>query len=532
MARSALTTGLTRTFRGIATAFKSAVAVTTVPGYAVNTGRGWWGTLREGSWSGFQRGITVDTTEGILAFSAVYSCISLIAKDVSKLRAKLVELKGGIWLEVANPAFSPVLRKPNHYQTRIQFLSAWIVSKLIHGNTYVLKERDQRKVVIGLHVLNAAMVKPLVAENGEVFYSLSRDKLALTDSVVVPASEIIHDRGECLFHPLVGIPPIYACAISATQGNRIQTNGAKFFENMSRPSGMLSAPGTIDDVTAGRMKEEFEANFSGANIGRLFVGGDDLKYYPMTIPAQQAQLIEQLNWTVADVARCFHIPLHKIAAGQDVKYANMGEMNQGYYSQTLQDLIECVELLLDEGLGLTGGPQTLGVELDLEGLLRMDPAQRAKRNETLVKAGIMAVNEARATDNLPPVTGGDMPFVQVQNVPIDMLRELGGAPVPAPTPAPAAAPSVPAADGAAKAADLIQQASVQLRSQAEAVETAEADRLARADAAATAQLQVLKDLAEEIRAEREELRVEKQRVADEEAAREFVNTITKGLEHV
>jgi phage portal protein BeeE len=47
-------------------------------------------------------------------------------------------------------------------------------------------------------------------------------------------------------------------------------------------------------------------------LGRLWVSGDGLKYEPMTIPAQEAQLIEQLKWTVEDVARCFHVPLYKI----------------------------------------------------------------------------------------------------------------------------------------------------------------------------------------------------------------------------
>jgi phage portal protein BeeE len=48
----------------------------------------------------------------------------------------------GIWTETDSPAFSPVLRKPNRYQNRIQFWESWILSKLTRGNAYVLKERD------------------------------------------------------------------------------------------------------------------------------------------------------------------------------------------------------------------------------------------------------------------------------------------------------------------------------------------------------------------------------------------------------
>ncbi len=386
---------------------------------------GWFGSAFESFSGAWQKGVTVDSQETLLAFSAVYSCVTLIADDISKLRIKLMQNMGGIWQETTSAAFSPVLRKPNNYQTRIQFLSAWITSKLLNGNTYVLKERDDRRVVVGLHILDPRRVLVLVTTDGDVYYQLQQDNLTgLSGPITVPASEVIHDRAICFFHPLIGVGPIFACGISATQGNRIQGNSAKFFENMSRPSGQLTAPDVISDETALRLKTEFETNFSGQNIGRLLVTGDGLKYEPMTIPAQQAQLIEQLRWTVEDVARCFHVPLHKIGAATNVKFSNMAEMNQDYYSQTLQALIESIELLLDEGLNLAGeGTQTLGVELDLEGLLRMDPVQRAQRNETAIKAGYMAPNEARASENLLPAEGGAEPYLQQQNFPLSVLAK-------------------------------------------------------------------------------------------------------------
>lgn len=402
---------------------------------------GWFGSAFESFSGAWQKGVTVDSQETLLAFSAVYSCVTLIADDISKLRIKLMQNMGGIWQETTSAAFSPVLRKPNNYQTRIQFLSAWITSKLLNGNTYVLKERDDRRVVVGLHILDPRRVLVLVTTDGDVYYQLQQDNLTgLSGPITVPASEVIHDRAICFFHPLIGVGPIFACGISATQGNRIQGNSAKFFENMSRPSGQLTAPDVISDETALRLKTEFETNFSGQNIGRLLVTGDGLKYEPMTIPAQQAQLIEQLRWTVEDVARCFHVPLHKIGAATNVKFSNMAEMNQDYYSQTLQALIESIELLLDEGLNLAGeGTQTLGVELDLEGLLRMDPVQRAQRNETAIKAGYMAPNEARASENLLPAEGGAEPYLQQQNFPLSVLAKQpppgSTPPVTAPEPA-------------------------------------------------------------------------------------------------
>ncbi len=404
----------------------------------------WGGAVREPYAGAWQRNITPDTRENLLAFSAVYACVSLIAEDIAKLRPRLMEQEAsGHWAEVDRVSpFAAVLRKPNAYQTRIQFFVTWVVMKLLYGNAYVLKERDARGSVRALYVLDSRFVTVKVANSGDVFYQLKADSLSgLPVEVTVPASEIIHDRALTLFHPLVGVSPIFACGAAATQGIRIQNNSATFFENMSRPSGHLTAPGQISDENAQRLKTEFEKNFSSGNIGRLLVTGDGLKYEAMTIPATDAQLIEQLRWTVEDVARCFRVPLHKIASGANPTFNNVAAMNQDYYSQTLQTHIEAIEVLLDEGLELYGvRDRVYGVEFDLEGLLRMDPATRADVAQKQVGAGVLAPNEARLRENLPPVDGGATPYLQQQNYSLAALakRDAGDPFAPPPAPPPAA----------------------------------------------------------------------------------------------
>ncbi len=424
---------------------KAAVGVTQIPVSAVQN-ISFFSRISE-PWTGaWQRNMETESTQNILKFSAVYACVSLISDDIAKLRIKLVQDEDGddIWDEVASAAFSPVLRKPNRYQTRIQFLSQWIVSKLLHGNTYIIKERDQRGVVVAMYVLDPPRVTPLVTPDGAVFYRLKGDNLAGLEAneLTVPASEIIHDRMLTLWHPLVGVSPIYACGASATQGIRIQNNSGKFFENMSRPSGILSAPGQISDENAARLKAHWEINYGSGSIGKVAVLGDGLKYESMTIPAADSQLIEQLRWTVEDVARCFHVPLHKLGMGQPT-LNNIGALNQDYYTQCLQSLIESVELLLDEGLAL---PPRFGTELDLEGLLRMDPLSIADANEKGVRAGIVAPNEARLKLNLPPVEGGDSPYLQQQNFSLEALakRDEGEDPFGTSKPEPPPAPALPA----------------------------------------------------------------------------------------
>ncbi len=384
--------------------------------------RGWWplGRIAEAFPGAWQRNIEYNT-DSVLTYAPVFSCVTLIASDIGKLRIKLVaQDDDGIWNEIESPAFSPVLRKPNRYQTRIKFLENWMASKLIHGNTYILKQRDQRGLVVALYILDPNRVKPLVAPDGSVFYQLQRDDLSnVTDAVAVPAKEIIHDVMCPLYHPLVGVSPITACGLAATQGLRVQENSANFFANGSMPSGVLTAPGVINEETAKRLQANWDSQFTGNNVGRTAVLGDGLKYERMTMSALDSQLIEQLKWTAENVCQAFHVPPYMIGVGPAPSYANVEAMNQQYYSQTLQNPIESIELLLDEGLEL---PKPFGTELDLDDLLRMDTSGRVKAVQEAIGSGGMTPNEARFRWlDLGPVEGGDTPYLQQQNYSLGAL---------------------------------------------------------------------------------------------------------------
>jgi HK97 family phage portal protein len=389
--------------------------------------RGWFPLVREPYAGAWQRNDewSVDT---VLAYHAVYACVTLIANDVGKLPQRLMALSSdGIWQETASPAFSPVLRRPNRFQNHIQFKQWWITSKLIRGNAYGLKVRDNRGVVVAIYVLDPSRVTPLVAPDGSIYYSLQSDNLAgLPDGkLAVPASEIIHDRMNCLFHPLVGVSPLYAAGTAANIGLNIQTNSSSFFGNSSQPGGILTAPAAISDETAARLKAYWDANYTGDNAGKVAVVGDGLKFEQLRMTAVDSQLIEQLKWTADVVCSCFHVPPFKIGIGTMPTYQNGELANQGYYDSCLQILIEEYEACMDEGLGLekpVDGRQ-LGVELDLDALLRMDTATQAEVLTKEVAGSLRMINEARKKMGLPPVEGGSVIWAQQQNWPISELAK-------------------------------------------------------------------------------------------------------------
>jgi len=411
----------------------------------------WWPIIRESFTGAWQQNVEI-RAQDVLTYSAVYACVSLIAGDIAKLCLRLVEQdKDGIWTEVNSPAFSPFLRKPNRYQSRIKFVEQWITSKLTRGNAYALKSRDQRGLVTAAYVLDPGRVTPLVTPSGDVYYEIRRDDLAevKAERVIVPAREMFHDIMCALWHPLIGVSPIYACGTAALQGLSIQSNSQNFFADGSNPSGMLTAPGAISDETAVRLKAKFEAGaFAGANAGGVIVAGDGLKYEQFTMSAVDAQLIEQLKWTAETVCSCFHVPPYMIGVGPPPPYANIEPLLQQYYSQCIQSLLNAMELVLDEGLGiaepLADGTQ-YGVEFDIDDLIWMDTATRTKAASDSIGGSGMSPNEARKKYlGLGPIPGGTSAYMQQQNYSLEALAARDKSdPFAKPAPAPAAVPADP-----------------------------------------------------------------------------------------
>jgi HK97 family phage portal protein len=223
------------------------------------------------------------------------------------------------------------------------------------------------------------------------------------------------------------------------QGLKIQHNSARLFANGSQLSGVLTAPGSISDATARTLEKHWMENFAGEdNVGKVAALGDGLKFEPMTMTAVDAQLIDQLKWTAENVCSTFHVPGYMVGVGAAPPYTDIQSINLQYYTQALQNPIENIEVLLEEGLEL---PKGYGIEFDLDALIRMDGKTQMAIAKDGVGGGIMKPNEARARFNLKPVTGGDTVYLQQQNFSLAALDARDkAAPAPSSMTPPAAGP--------------------------------------------------------------------------------------------
>lgn len=400
-----------------------------------------WRTIFEPYTGAWQRNEELKVGD-LSSYPTLYACLNRIATDIGKLPFVLKRKdEHGIWRPVENGAYSPVLRKPNGYQTAQQFREAWILSKLMDGNAYILKQRDNRGVVVAMYVLDPSRVRPMVSDAGRVFYQLAygQSQNLLPEGypageVVVPASEIIHDRINCLHHPLIGVPPLTAATIAAGKNIRILRNSSSFFENNAQPGGIVTAPAGISEEDVAKLERFFNDNFTGEKSGRIGVVGADLKFSPFAFKAADSQLVEQVRYSDEQICQPFGVPPFKIGIGSIPAGLGVDEINLLYMEDALHGHIIAMESLLAEGLGTA----PYRVDMPEIELMRMDHQRKAEYHGTLRDKGIETVNESRLQFGYAPLEGGDTVYMQQQDFPLDQVRlnRIAPAAEPAPEPPP------------------------------------------------------------------------------------------------
>lgn len=380
-----------------------------------------------GHWQMSGRGF--DSPVSPMQFSAVYSCVSIIADDISKLPLQIWQKNERGKTEVTNTAVYRVLMKPNHYQTRIDFFLYLISSYLLEGNGYAYIDRDGTGAPAALYPLPPTDVQIAVSDDGSVFYDVPENVLygpvftrgSNTRRIRVPARDMLHHRALTYSNPLVGITPITAAALSAHTGLRILQQSDKFFANLQRPSGILTSDNNLGDKALERLKAVWKETQGGKNFGSVAVFDGGIKWQPLTMTAVDAQLIEQLKFSVSDVARAFRVPLFLLGEGTGTTFKNAETMMSVYYSQTLSFHLGLLEERINQSLGLSRVGQS--AVFDLKSILRTEFKERIEAYTRGIQQGMFTPNEARDWEGLNPKEGGDDLLVQSQMIPLNMAGE-------------------------------------------------------------------------------------------------------------
>lgn len=365
-------------------------------------------------------------TRNALMNDVAFACVSRISSDIAMLPLRPSRRdSNGVYVELRNDSAYDTLKKPNHYQTRQQFLEQWESSIQSRGNAYIYKSMNGGKIE-SLHIINYDLVTPMITPMGQVFYQIQSDDVftgltGLTEASLerlIPAERIMHDRINAFFHPLIGLSPLYAAAMQILMGASALEQQQSFYENGATPGGVLIFPGNLTEETAEKIQKIWNTGYQGANAGKTAVLGDGVKYERLGIAAEDNQLFEMLQYGAERIAALFHVPAYKVGLAAIPSNNNIEAVNQMYFTDCLQARVTAIQNVLNEGFGFDS---TKSFRFDLEALMMMDSKTKMEVATGLRKGGVYKIDEARRMFNKPPVEGGNTIYLQQQDHSIEAI---------------------------------------------------------------------------------------------------------------
>lgn len=357
--------------------------------------------------------------------AAVEACVSAYSQTVAMCPGEhWKRLDNGGRQRITNSALARIFEKPNPYQTRSDLFLNVVRALYLTGNSYCLAEFGERGEVTALHPLPPHSVVPYVMpDTHEVFYGVAPTDLSPMDERfefdagrTVPARYVWHLKLHTTVSPLIGVTPLTAAMFAMAASGNINAQQARFFENMSRPSGTLNTELVLTPAQVKELRDRWNEQSKGMQIGGVPILTAGLKWNPLTLSVGDAALIDLYKVSVADVARVMRVPGQMIGIQDGSAPANSTEaLMQFWVASGLGFLLEHIELSLDAFFDL---PSDEYSELNTAALLRSNFKERIEGIVRAVQGGIYTPNEGRADEGLAAVPSGDEPRMQQQVVPL------------------------------------------------------------------------------------------------------------------
>ena len=350
-----------------------------------------------------------------LGISTVYSAISLIADSIALLPIKTLRYDGQKTIFTDKPKF---LEKPNHSLdlTMFSLLHQTITSMAMHGNAFILVDKDRQGRPIQLTPVHPEKVK-VEMHDSEKVYMLQTSRGGYDRKIT--SNNMLHFVWYAYPGQLVGVSPLRTNSNTYGLALAMERHIAQFYGQGGTPSSVLETDRDLTAEQANILKETWLGNHNRNRKPAVLTGG--LKWKAISDAAGN-ELIAARDQIVHEIARVFRIPAHLLLSkdGSNV-YSNIESNGLAFIRHTLLPWIRRIE----DGL-TTLLPGKQFVKLDTDEYARGDQLSRVRSFQVAVSTGIMTPNEARAKMDLEPYEGGDKFYIGLQGALIDPTLEPQG----------------------------------------------------------------------------------------------------------
>jgi HK97 family phage portal protein len=379
-------------------------------------------------------GVSVNA-QTALTYSAFWRAVNLISSDTAKLPLLVYKKKGKArQVAIKHPAYKLLRRKPNSETKAFDFRRTLMGHALSVGNGYAYIVRSGAGDPLELIQLNPLVTYPVRA-NGRLWYVTEPPNSEMRK---LPADDVLHIKG-LSFDGMQAYSIVEKARETLGLGMALETYGSIFFQNAARPAVVLEHPGKLTEPAAKNLRESWERMQAGLkNAHRTAVLTEGMTAKPLSISARDAQLIEERQFQIREVANFTGVPSHKLGDTARSGYNSLEQEDQDYLDSTLDQWLvsweeECWDKLLRER---EKDNESVIVEFDRRKLIRANLAARGTYYSTGLQNGWLCIDEVRDEEGYNPLPNnlGEKHYKQVN------LQEVGAEP---PEPEPTADPNNP-----------------------------------------------------------------------------------------
>lgn len=308
--------------------------------------------------------------------SDIYSIVFQLSSDLAngKLQANMPRAQG-------------ILSNPTQTSNAHTFWQSMFAQLLLGGECFAYRWRNQNGTDMTWEYLRPSQVTPFLLEDGSgLIYNINFDEPEIGVMEAVPQSDLIHIRLLSQNGGKTGISPLSALA------NELQIKDQSNKLTLSALGRSIIAPGVLSIKHGGLLSDkekasrsrQFMKQTSDSKNGPIVL--DDLEEYtPLEVKSNVAQLLNQVTWTSAQIAKVYGVS-DSLINGQGDQQSSIQMMGNAYI-KSLSRYAKAVTGELNNKL-------SADITLDLRSAIDPLGDEYASTIANLQKNGTLGANQA------------------------------------------------------------------------------------------------------------------------------------------
>jgi HK97 family phage portal protein len=344
-----------------------------------------WGS-RSGTYSG--KSVSVEKALGLVP---VFNAVSQISGAVGSLPLPVYKREGDSRVRAEGEAPWGMLHDEPNPEMAADEVWEMVESHIdLWGNAFVFKRKNDRGQVIQLWPLSPDRVQVTRDERGRrIFY---------IEGSTFTEDTILHIRGLSL-DGLVGYSPIQLARNALANAMSQEEFQGRFLKQDGKPAVLLRHPNKLKPEAEDRLKKSWES----VKAGGTAVLEEDIKVEPWTMPLEDAQFIEQMEFSDKRIAQMFLLQPGRLGAktGDSLTYSTTESESLQFVTYTLHRRLKRIEGALNRDRGIFPTRDRY-CEFLVDALLRANLKERYEAYKIGIEAEFLdAEQDVRPKENLP-----------------------------------------------------------------------------------------------------------------------------------